>query len=65
MLYRYNPEKIKTLRDKYGRRNYYEGRIQLSKKGENKQQIFRVFTDKDLGIKKEIQETLQETAKFF
>lgn len=44
-----------------GKRKYYEGRIKLMKNNEAVSHLFRVFTDSDLGINKQIQTTLQET----
>lgn len=52
---------MRFLKDINGRRCFYEGRIELSNKTDSKSNLFRVFTDLDLGIKKEIQKKLQET----
>ncbi len=64
-VYIYEPERTKALKDKNGRRIYYEGRIELSNKRAQKAKKFRVFTDLDLGIRNKDQRTLQETVHYY
>lgn len=45
---------------KNGKRNYYEGRLILKNSDSKDYQLFRVFTDIDLGIIPKVQNTIQE-----
>ena len=64
-VYIHEAERVKALKDKNGRRIYYEGRIELLNKGAHNPGKFRVFTDLDLGIKNKDQRTLQETVQYY